>query len=266
MLVALVLSLAALMWSGVSNLVLGDDGYLLRNLLLTALLLLGAYRAGWGADDLGLSPAHLRRGVTVGLVAVAVIAAGLVGGVLLADRVPLVSSLLADERAVAASDRLLYEALLRIPLGTAVFEEILFRGVLFGAFLRAAPGSGKALPDSMDRPLRRRDAAQPQPGPVLPQRVHASSPRAGERRAIVATSVVFGLWHVAPTAVALEVNAVAATSATGVLAIGAAVVVTTIAGLLFAWLRRVSGSLVAPVLAHIATNVGGLLAATAAGP
>ncbi len=243
MVVALVLSLAALVWSGVSNLVLGDDGYLVRNVLLTAVLLLGAHRAGWGAEDLGLSPAHLRRGVTVGLLAAAAVVAALAGGVLLADRVPLLSSLLADERAAAASDRLLYEALLRIPFGTAVFEEVLFRGVLFAAFLRAAPD----------------------PGAAGLERGAVPSPRGAERTAILGTSVVFGLWHVAPTAVALEVNGVAVASAAGVLAIGSAVVVTTIAGVLFAWLRRVGGSLMAPILAHTATNVGGLLAATAAG-
>ena len=45
------------------------------------------------------------------------------------------------------------------------------------------------------------------------------------------------------------------------------IAVTTVAGVLFAWLRLRSGSLVAPILAHIATNsfayVGALVALAA---
>ena len=190
------------------------------------MLLLGAHRAGWGAGELGLARGQLRRGAMVGLVAAGVVVVVVAIGVLLADRVPLLAGLLADERAVASSDRLLYEVVLRIPLGTALFEEVLFRGVLFAGWVRAA-----------------------------------GERAAGERAAMIGSSVVFGLWHVAPTAVALEVNGVAVGSAMGVLGIIGGVVVTTIAGLLFAWLRRVSGSLVAPILAHTATNVAGLLAA-----
>ena len=217
----LLLSVAALAWSGVSNLLLGDDGYLLRNLLLTVVLLLGAHRAGWAAGELGLARRSLWRGASVGLVTAGVVVAVVVVAVVLADRVPLIAGLLADERAAASSDRLFYEVVLRIPLGTALFEEVLFRGVLFAGWRRAA----------------------------------------GERAAMIGSSVVFGLWHVAPTAVALERNGVAVGSAMGVLGIIGGVVVTTIAGLLFVWLRRVSASLVAPILAHAATNVAGLLAA-----
>ncbi len=222
---ALFLSIAALAWSVVGNVVLGDASYLPRNLALTALLLVGARWAGWGWDELGLAPARHRRGVATGLAAVAVVAAALLAGVLLADRIPLVAVLLADERAAVAGEQLLYETVLRIPLGTAVFEEVLFRGVLLAAFARAWRGA--------------------------------------DARAAISTSVVFGLWHVAATAVALQINGVALTSATALLAITGAVAVTTVAGLVFAWLRRFSGSLVAPILAHIATNVGGLLAAAA---
>jgi membrane protease YdiL (CAAX protease family) len=38
------------------------------------------------------------------------------------------------------------------------------------------------------------------------------------------------------------------------------VVVTGLSGLAFAWLRRGSGSVLAPALAHLAINVGGAVA------
>ena len=234
----LLLSVAALVWSGVSNLLLGDDGYLVRNLVLTALLLTGAYRAGWSPTQLGLGRDQVPRGVGVGLAAAGVVGAAVLLGVLLAEQVPLLAGLLADERAAEASANLLYETTLRIPLGTALFEEVLFRGVLLTVWTRAAGARAAGART-------------------------AGARTAGARTALVGSSVVFGLWHVAPTMVALELNGIAPTSVTGILGIVAGVVVTTIAGLLFAWLRRASGSLIAPILAHIATNTFGLLAAVA---
>jgi uncharacterized protein len=62
--------------------------------------------------------------------------------------------------------------------------------------------------------------------------------------------------------VALQVKGVEVSSAAGIGAIAGAVLVTTVAGMMFCWLRERSGSLLAPILAHWATNSLGLLAAT----
>jgi membrane protease YdiL (CAAX protease family) len=114
--------------------------------------------------------------------------------------------------------------LVRIPVGTVLWEEVAFRGVLLAALLRV------------------------------------TSPRA----AVVTSSAVFGLWHVRPTVGAVAANdlpggpvALAAAVALGCLA-------TAAAGVLFVALRQRSGSLLAPVLLHLATNTLGLLAAAAA--
>ncbi len=68
--------------------------------------------------------------------------------------------------------------------------------------------------------------------------------------AVAVSSVIFGLWHIPGV-----VNGSA--SATGI-GTGAAVVgtvaATTVAGIGFAWLRLRSDSLIAPMLAHLATN------------
>ncbi|MFD6860140.1 CPBP family intramembrane glutamic endopeptidase [Rhodococcus sp. NPDC060090] len=63
----------------------------------------------------------------------------------------------------------------------------------------------------------------------------------------VPQAVAFGLWHVRP---AIAVGDGVATT----------VVVTGLSGLALAWLRRGSGSVLAPALAHLAINVGGAVA------
>jgi len=78
--------------------------------------------------------------------------------------------------------------------------------------------------------------------------------------ALVVCSVVFGLWHVFPAWLSPPDNtALEEISRTG--AAFGTFVSTTLAGLVFGWLRLVSGSLVAPILAHTATNTIPLLAA-----
>ena len=123
-----------------------------------------------------------------------------------------------DGAAVAA------RALVRIPFGTVLVEEVAFRGVLQAAATRLLP---------------------------LPA-------------ATALSCAVFGVWHVRPALNGLAANDLAA----GPLATGGAVLATCLwtaaAGLLFTWLRLRSGSLLAPVLLHLATNSLGVLAAAAA--
>ncbi len=222
------LSIALLLWSGVANLVIGDTLYTVRNLALNGLLLAGwlwRIDRGGGLEALGLARSSLAAGTRWGIGAAVVVAIALVGAVLLADRVDAVATLLADERAAATDGSLLSATLVRIPIGTAIFEEVAFRGVLLALALRILP------------PLR----------------------------AVGATSVVFGLWHIAPTIVTLRINEVEVASLAGTGALAGAVLVTAVAGAGFCWLRLRSGSLVAPILAHWATNSFGLLAAATQG-
>lgn len=72
------------------------------------------------------------------------------------------------------------------------------------------------------------------------------------RRSFVAGALLFGLWHVVPawrsgaTSGALELGRFAGVAGT--------FAATTVAGVVFIWLRVRSRSLVAPALAHLATN------------
>jgi membrane protease YdiL (CAAX protease family) len=114
--------------------------------------------------------------------------------------------------------------LFRIPFGTVLWEETAFRGVLLAALTRVLP-------------------------------VHA---------AIAASAAVFGVWHIRPTLSAVAANDLADGPLGRGLAVLLGCAVTAGAGVLFAWLRMRSGSLVAPVLLHLATNDVGTLAAAAA--
>lgn len=117
---------------------------------------------------------------------------------------------------------LLYALLVRIPLGTALFEETAFRGVLLGVWVRER----------------------------------------GLRRGVVGSSLAFGLWHLAPTWERLAGLGVPLASWQVALALAGAVAATFLGGLFFAALRLRAGSLLAPVLAHALINDLALLAST----
>lgn len=182
--------------------------------VLTVALVLVAWTAGATRADLGLDQADMRVGVRYG--------AGAFGGVLLvlivAAVVPVTNGFLHDSRAQISGGRLLYELGVSILLLTAIPEEFAFRGVLLGSALRLW-------------------------GPL---------------RASLVTSALFGLWHIAPTLHTMSDNrAVAGASASvagQALVVLGSVAVTFIAGLVFCWLRLRSRSLIAPVMAHFATN------------
>ena len=187
------------------------------NALAAGVLLAGGVASGLTAGELGLGRVRLRAGVGLGLAAGAPVVAAYGVGVL----VPGGWRLLDDQR-IAGLDRreLAYQVLLRIPVGTVLWEEVAFRGVL-----RAA--------------LRR----------VL-----------GEPGATVVGSGVFGLWHVRPTVEALAVNGLAGGRWARIFAVTGVVGGTAGAGAVFCWLRERSGSLAAPVLLHVAANGAGALA------
>ena len=195
--------------------------YAAVNAAATAALLLVAWGAGLSWRELGLAPARLADGARWGGAAAAGVAAGL-GVALLADGL---RPLLVDARVVALpAEEVAHRALVRIPLGTVLWEEVAFRGVLLAALLRVLP-----------------------PG-----------------RAVAVSAAVFGVWHVRPALGAVAANDLADGAAATALLVLAGCVATAVAGVLFGWLRLRSGSLLAPVLLHLATNVGGLLAAVAA--
>jgi len=183
--------------------------------------LAAAAASGLTADDLGLRPDRLRAGLTLGAAAAAPVAAMLGAAALTTATRPL----LRDERITGLTARELgYHVLLRIPVGTVLWEEIAFRGVLHAAL--------------------RRVLAEPS--------------------ATVTASAVFGIWHIRPTAEALGVNRLAAGPAARIAALTEVTTGTAAAGALLSVLRGRSGSLAAPVLVHLTANCTGALASAAA--
>lgn len=195
--------------------------YVPANVTAAAVLLVSARAAGLTWPELGLSRRHLPAGAAWGGAAAAIVASCY----LVAFAVPALRPLLHDAR-VAGLDaaEVAWWSLVRVPLGTVLWEEVAFRSVLLAALVRL---------------LRPRDA-------------------------VAASAVVFGLWHIRPTAAALATNDLVDGAVLTVLAVAAGCLLTAAAGVLFAWLRLRSGSLLAPVLLHLATNSLGVLAAAAA--
>lgn len=127
--------------------------------------------------------------------------------------IPATNGFLHDSRADISGGHLLHEVLVSELLLTAIPEEFAFRGVLLGSAMRLW----------------------------------------GSRGATLATSFLFGLWHIAPTLHTMSDNNAVKGHSSVVVVLGA-VAVTFVAGVLFCWLRLRSRSLLAPVIAHVATN------------
>lgn len=181
---------------------------------MAALLVILARASGVSWADLGLGRSNAGRGVLVGAAAFVGVAAVLV----VAAVIPATRPLFEDERAADVTGAAVaYHALVRIPLGTVVLEEVAFRGVL-PAMLAGA---------------------------------------CSLRAAVGWSSALFGMWHVVPTVEALRANDLAV----GVAPVTGAVLVTAAAGVAFCWLRLRSGSVLAPALAHVATNSVALVVA-----
>ncbi|GAA1889386.1 type II CAAX endopeptidase family protein [Asanoa iriomotensis] len=175
-------------------------------------LLLLARAAGLTAADLGLARATWRRGLRWGGVAALLVLVVY----LLALVVPAGRSAFLDQRAHLSFGGALFAALVSVPVGTVLLEEVGFRGVLWGMVAR----------------LR---------GPVW---------------ATVVSSVLFGVWHVLPSIGLGRRNAAVGDvygSATALVTVSA-VAATALAGVVLAVLRWRSGSLFAPALLHWATN------------
>jgi uncharacterized protein len=176
---------------------------------------------GLGWAELGLGREHWKSGAAYAVGAIASVMAVIAVGAL----VPLTRPMFMNQHYATISGALMASMII-IPLQTVIPEELAFRGVLHGALNRAWGFRGVAL----------------------------------------AGSLLFGLWHVA-TSLGLTSGNVGFTrifggGVVGMLAgVAMAVVATAAAGFVFSWLRRRSGSLLAPIALHWSLNGLGALAA-----
>jgi len=166
--------------------------------------------------DLGLGPHWVRNGLRWGLPVVGLIAIVYTITILMPGSEELFSDARRDELTLWQT---LWLAFVRVPLGTVLLEEVAFRGVLFGLFRR----------------------------------------RFGPWGATLGSSLLFGIWHVLPSLqIAQSVPVIGQTlgpaADASLISVMGAVVFTTLAGVALVMLRRWSHSLLAPALAHWATN------------
>lgn len=184
-------------------------------------LLLLVRAGGLGWAELGLGREQCKSGLAYALAAVAVVGSVIAAGVLL----PMTRPMFLNNHYATISGALV-ASMVVIPLQTVIPEELAFRGVLHGALSRAWGFRGVAL----------------------------------------AGSLLFGLWHVA-TSLGLTSSNVGFTHLFGgglagtLSGVTLAVLATGAAGFVFSWLRRRSGSLIAPIALHWSLNGLGALAA-----
>jgi len=146
-----------------------DRGYISRNVIAGALLIAVARGRGFTWDELGLGPTGSRSGWRWGSAIASAVGSAVTLSAVLGRRRSFVRRMLSDRRADLDDRQLAWQTLVRIPIGTAAFEEVAFRGVVHAMFAR----------------------------------------RGGWPAALVGSSVAFGLWHVGPTLAALHHNDVA---------------------------------------------------------
>jgi membrane protease YdiL (CAAX protease family) len=176
---------------------------------------------GLGWAELGLGRAHWRSGLGYALAAVTIVVSVIGLGVAL----PWTRPMFLNNHYATVSGALIASMII-IPLHTVIPEELAFRGVLHGALNRAW----------------------------------------GFRGAAAGGSLLFGLWHVS-TSLGMTSSNAGFTRLFGSGIIGAlagvvlAILATGAAGFVFSWLRRRSGSLIAPIALHWSLNGVGALAA-----
>ena len=196
------------------SVVLPERWHVLAGVAMAGFVALVARWAAMRADELGVARDRVGSGLRWGGAAVGLIALVVLVGAAL----PSAEDALADARVQVGVGSMLWEVAVVTPFGTVLLEELAFRGVLLGLLLR----------------------------------------RLGRWPAVLVSSGLFGLWHVLPTLGTSAGNALASgvIDQPGGLALVVAgnVAATFVAGVAFCWLRLWSGSLLAPVLAHLGTN------------
>jgi membrane protease YdiL (CAAX protease family) len=210
---ALALSLLLLLYSN------GTSGFdhdarerflLWSNLGLLALLLawaLGAAR--FTLAEVGLDPRNAVGSAAFGLV-LSVLAA--VPPVLFIVLAPLFNGgpVEADDITGRSGAAMAFFLLFRQPVGTALFEELAFRGILYGAWLRVG----------------------------------------GERAAFLGTATVFALWHSVITSRTVIESGVVESPPAIVAGVAVSLLGLFAGGLIFAYLRWHTQSIAAAVIAH----------------
>ena len=195
--------------------------HFVSNLSFAGLLLIVASSLGLSFTEAGISFSTLLPGLWVGILA----SIGILFVAYVLTSLPFLKKYFLSQHSIlrAKPSQIAYETAVRIPFSTALSEEILFRGVLLGIFLQFY----------------------------------------SSLMAVILSSLLFGLWHVFPTINSINsevyLSKADVSSRLRLLRISATVATTALAGVFFAWLRLISGSIIAPWMAHWTINSSGVL-------
>jgi membrane protease YdiL (CAAX protease family) len=184
-------------------------------------LMLGLATAGRAGAPPDTLVGDAKRGLRIGALVGAPIAAALIIGAFLRP----VRSFFHDERiAGSGAEEAAYHLFARIPIATALCEELIFRVAVPAVFAQ----------------------------------------RRSRVEAEIASAALFGLWHILPTIDRLHTNPATRSMhrhsparQAGIVA--GTVAATTVGGYALSRLRDASGSAVAPIIVHAAINGGGFL-------
>lgn len=208
----LVGALALLAGANLLNNVVAPDLYLLWACLAIVGLVSLARADGLRRRDWGLGPVSPRAARAAVALAAVTAAAMLVG-----TQLPGVASAFHDERVVGMSaGQLAFAVLVRVPVGTAFFEEMAFRGVLLAMLTR----------------------------------------RFGTAWGVSGSSLAFGIWHVVPSLSLAAGNAAVGSvlGERPSWAAAAGVVAAALAGVSLCLLRIRYDHLIAPLAVHATAN------------
>ncbi len=193
--------------------------HFISNLLAASTALYWALLSGFTPDDLGIGFGFILSGVLVAIGASVII----LSAAYVVTFIPFIKRILLNHNSILQSKptKIAYETTVRIPLSTALSEEILFRGVLLGVFLSIYPTI----------------------------------------EAVIITSIVFGFWHIFPALNTMNENYYKKNTSRSkkILSVLANIATTTIAGIFFSWLRILSNSILAPWLVHWTINSSSVL-------
>lgn len=200
----------------VNNRLAPNSHYLLWTFGGSVVLLAIGLLDGNSFTDMGLGAHFLVRGLVWAAVSIGLITAVYLGGSIFRRTREAFHN---EEMGRLSPGKLMFQALIEVPFGTVVLEEIAFRAVLFSMLVR----------------------------------------RYGLVWGLVIGALLFGLWHILPSMGSHEANpALGKMVGTGlrgsILAVALSVLTTAGAGILFSLLRVASGSVLAPMGFHWATN------------
>lgn len=195
--------------------------HLFLNIFIAFVAIILGYGFGLNAYAMGIDFGHIGSGIMVAFIASAII---FIGTIIIALIPKLRDFFIGDNLAQASGKLISFEAVIRIPFSTALVEEVLFRGVLLGLLLS-----------------------------------HYNT-----LVALLYASIAFGLWHIFPTIATLEQNDATSSIVNGkkrraTVGVIGAVVITTIAGMFFGWLRILANSIIAPWIVHWSINASGVV-------